>query len=378
MAIGDSGWLDFPTDVLMEILLRLPPSSRRRFRLVCRLWRDLISERTTEMQSRAMALIWNPYDTIAYVVDDLSSSSTGSSRVLWSAGSDERGVQLVGTCNGLLCLCNNQERLGGALTLVNPATGEALPVPPMPYAGLFSETSHWRNWNETYTFTYHPTSGQYKVVRVPCSFDRAFEPEAVHVLTLGEASWRKLPTGIKGRAGCRFGPGIVSIDGTTYWVTNDAPPRVVSFDLEHERITSTAQLPQLPAWPDEAAHYHLTEVHGSLGIAIRDRDLLGMETTHVWVLNKGRWWNPRYKFSQRSLPRPNFAYGKYVLTLKDSSIYGHYTSTGESSSDVVCVSHMEQGTLITEMVGNYIDRRNHTFVYLETTEPLAAYMVTSN
>ena len=57
MAIGDSRWWDFSTDVLVEILLRLPPSSRRRFRLICRLWRDLISERTTEMQSRASPLI---------------------------------------------------------------------------------------------------------------------------------------------------------------------------------------------------------------------------------------------------------------------------------------------------------------------------------
>ncbi|KAI5010130.1 hypothetical protein ZWY2020_012267 [Hordeum vulgare] len=326
------------------------------------------------MQGRAMTLIWNPCDSIGYVVDGLSSSSTGSSRMVWHAGSDkERGAQLVGTSNGLLCLCNNQERPGGALTLLNPATGEALPVPPMPYAGPFSETSHWRSWNETYTFAHHPTSGQYKVVRVPCIFDRVVEPESVHVLTLGEASWRKVPTGIDGGAGCRLGPGIVSIDGTAYWVTRDASPRVVSLDLEHEQITSAAELPQLPACPDEAAHYHLTEVHGRLGIAILDRDLVGMETTHVWVLDKGRRWNRRYRFSHRSLPRPYFAYGKYVLTLKDSFIYGHYASTGESSSDVVCVPGMDQGTLITS-----IRRRSQTFVYVETTEPLAAYKATSN
>ena len=96
----------------------------------------------------------------------------------------------------------------------------------------------------------------------------------------------------------------------------------------------------------------------------------------MWVLDKGRRWNCRYKFSQRSIPRPNFLYGKCVLTLRDSSIYGDYASTGDSSSDVVSVSHTDQGTLITMVVGNYIGRRNHTFVYVETTEPLAAYKVT--
>ena len=83
-------------------------------------------------------------------------------------------------------------------------------------------------------------------------------------------------------------------------------------------------------------------MHGSLGVAVRDGDLLGMETTHLWVLDKGRRCNHRYKFSQRSIPRPNFLYGKCVLTLRDSSIYGHYASTGDSSSDVMSVSHTEQ------------------------------------
>lgn len=49
MANDGSG---LPTDVLVLILLRLPTSARRRFRLVCKLWRDAIDERTTEMRSR--------------------------------------------------------------------------------------------------------------------------------------------------------------------------------------------------------------------------------------------------------------------------------------------------------------------------------------
>jgi hypothetical protein len=39
----------FSTDVLLDILQRLPPSSRRRARLVCRHWRDVMDDRTTEM-----------------------------------------------------------------------------------------------------------------------------------------------------------------------------------------------------------------------------------------------------------------------------------------------------------------------------------------
>ena len=67
--MDDAGRRDLPTDVLVEILLRLPPSTRRRVRLVCRLWRDVIDEHTTEMQSRATTLLWNTSEAVAYVVD---------------------------------------------------------------------------------------------------------------------------------------------------------------------------------------------------------------------------------------------------------------------------------------------------------------------
>ena len=46
-------------DVLAEILLRLPPSSRRRARLVCRFWRDVVNERTTELRSDTGDIIFS-------------------------------------------------------------------------------------------------------------------------------------------------------------------------------------------------------------------------------------------------------------------------------------------------------------------------------
>ncbi|KAM0871819.1 hypothetical protein ACQ4PT_039148 [Festuca glaucescens] len=93
-----TGVWDFPTDVMVEILLRLPPSSLRRARLVCRLWRDVVSDCTTEMQSRAKALLWNPNTCVAYVVDDLSPSSTETCRESCGGGAT---VETTGTCSWL-------------------------------------------------------------------------------------------------------------------------------------------------------------------------------------------------------------------------------------------------------------------------------------
>jgi hypothetical protein len=64
----------FPTDVLVEVLLWLPSSARRRSRLVCRFWRDTIDTRTTEMRSRLRTIV----ATRDYVglIQDLPSSSS--------------------------------------------------------------------------------------------------------------------------------------------------------------------------------------------------------------------------------------------------------------------------------------------------------------
>jgi hypothetical protein len=84
------------------------------------------------MQSRPKLLVWSFYYAVAYVSDD-STPSTGIYTRL-SRSSEYRnfygGLQLVGTCNGLICVCDNDAVLGGALTLLNPVTGETLDTSP--------------------------------------------------------------------------------------------------------------------------------------------------------------------------------------------------------------------------------------------------------
>ncbi|KAE8802028.1 hypothetical protein D1007_22294 [Hordeum vulgare] len=61
----------------------------------------------------------------AYIVDDLS---TGSHRYFWKTDALlNRGTVVVGTCSGLICLCDNRPKPDGAVTLINPVTGERLP-----------------------------------------------------------------------------------------------------------------------------------------------------------------------------------------------------------------------------------------------------------
>ncbi|KAF7004460.1 hypothetical protein CFC21_019674 [Triticum aestivum] len=384
----DAGRWELPTDVVVEILLRLPPISRRRVRLVCSLWRDIIDKHTTEMQSRVTALHWDTWVAVAHVVDDLSKSSTGSHTELWlpdSVAADFRfrnnsSLQLIGTCNGLLCLCDNKEAPGGAVTLFNPVIDEELPLPPLPctrpYIPSVERYAFWEDWHEAYSFAYHPTSGQYKVVHVPCSINKAYKFDALQVLTLGEASWREVPAGPAEGASCNLGAGIVSVDGATYWVIESAGASwVVSLDLENEAVTRVKGLPGHPAGPE---HYHLTEVHGRLGVVVHGVS----RTTEVWVLDEGRRkWSCQYSLTRHNVPRPHFVFGECILTLEESLIRGYYTGslirghyrqTGVWSSSnkavPVRVSHRAHGRPLVITRG-----RGRTFPYVKTMEPLSIY-----
>ncbi|CAM0958156.1 unnamed protein product [Alopecurus aequalis] len=354
----------FSTDVLVDILQRVPPISRRRFRLVCRHWRDLVDNRTTGMQIkiRLKPLIWDTCSAVAYVVDApfpwQSASMETCKRIMDSAYHFKGGVQLIGTCNGLLCLCSNTKP-GGDIMVVNPATRQKLRVSPLRCAALPVGTRGRAEFDKAYSFGYHPITGQYKVVHVPCSFDRVCEFDTVHVLTLGEAAWREVQVDVPGDTKCNLNAGIVSTNGATYWVAGGSSPRILSFDLKDKRVTSITQLPPLPAGRDR---YHLTEVRGRLGVATWD----GSVTREVWVL-EDKTWNRRYSFKGHDLPRPYFVYGDQVLTRQSLSFYWHR----RYGCKVMHVDQRDNGRLVAKMIAE-----NHCyrmFAYVETTEPLSVF-----
>ncbi|KAF6998882.1 hypothetical protein CFC21_014968 [Triticum aestivum] len=243
-------------DVLAAILLWLPPSSRRLARLVCPRWRDVVDTRTTEMQSRAKPLVVTDAGS-AHVVDDLS---TGYHRVLWNGIPrdlpHERRNVIVGTCNGLICLCDNR-KVDGAITVINPVTGEKLSLPPLLSTTGSPGSGYIVGWHEEYGFGYHPTTGRHKVVHV-AAYDRKGNSHQVKVFTLGESSWRDVATGSVPR--CQYSAGIVGVNGTMYWAAKRGR-KLMALDLDHESLSFIKSL--LDVSPGS---WNLTEVRGRLGV----------------------------------------------------------------------------------------------------------------
>ncbi|XBI43988.1 hypothetical protein VPH35_108695 [Triticum aestivum] len=380
---------DFPADVLANILMRLPPNTRRRLRLVCRHWRDIVGTRTaTNLRSRAKILV--AATGTAYVIDNLSAPV--KPRELWADALTEYHfkdtsvfMSVVGTCNGLICLCDDQ-KLGGPITVANPVTSEALRIPPLPPPRPGADMCFDRSWHAAYSFAYLPTSGLYKIVHVPCHLNGSVY-DMVHVITLGEASWRGVPAGSGAR--CSLGDNVVSVDG------------VMSFDLEDERITPIMLLPSVVLSSSKnGGSWHLAEVHGRLAIVFSNFSP-SMETTEVWVMQgrtagKIRWsrWyiiqmrTPRHRprepsrTKMRRLTWPLLVHDEQILTWewslyeRDRVLYRH-TPIDEDTRMVkhgmVDISDRNRGIVVANisMVPHRNDRR--TFAYVETKEPLSAY-----
>ncbi|CAL5005577.1 unnamed protein product [Urochloa decumbens] len=383
---GDGCW-DFPADAFADILLRIPATSRQRLRLVCRDWRAVIdarapSARPTEPKPLAYVIHNMGWDcatasAYVYVIDDLASSG-GRCREVWRGGPDTTGfsydTRLVGTCNGLLCLCDNT-RPGGAISLVNPATGESLALPPLP--GSFDRwPQRGKRWHQMYGLVHRPDTGRYAVLHLPCNSDptgqrvMAFDAERERV-----APAAPLPLAVAGNSSCH----LTEVRGRLGFVLTVDEPKLARVEvrrLTDELFTCTC--------------IFISGVHGGLRFPLfcLSSNVLG-GGVQVWVLGGGkdgqRAWSCRYrvqvhgapKASRQQLARPHFGFarGEFVLTSgrkdRENVVFAHrLAGAGKLQCGEVRVNERKPGTAVARIMDAH---HVWTFAYVETTEPLSVY-----
>jgi hypothetical protein len=138
--------------------------------------------------------------------------------------------------------------------------------------------------------------------------------------------------------------GLVSVDGTTYWLAQGA---VVSFDLGYERLYASP----LPVTAKPGVT--LMVVRGKLGVAVGRNG-----NTHVWVL-EGRRWKHRYDVQlhgRERLTSPHFAHGKYVLATsarfgEGSALYWHRLDDGDARRSLMLCSVVRLGPAVSNLRG---------------------------
>ncbi|KAI3892478.1 hypothetical protein MKX03_012696 [Papaver bracteatum] len=252
-----------PSDVVLDILSRLPVDCVLDCKLVCKRLLNLLTHRRDQfakMHSRRQLL------QLAGSGDASSSSSTG---LLFAFKKDEEDraigqrlyygdnyneemnihdnfsyktlqqtrvsfprkisvVAIVGSCNGLICLNRYHHDIPDPIHICNPNTGE--------YVNLPEYTLNEENYAAAYGFGYvhSVTSDQYKVVRIYYPDLEEYENGEVQVYTIGSSSgWRTIGTTSYQLYTPR--PLGVFVNGALHWI-DGINMNIVAFNLADEEF----------------------------------------------------------------------------------------------------------------------------------------------
>jgi hypothetical protein len=108
----------FPEEMIVEILLRLPVRSLLQFRCVCKLWKTLISD-SQFAKKHVLISTANPQlvsnfmglancKLVSYPLKPLLDNPSAH-RVEPANFETRHSTSIIGTCNGLLCLCSSSQ-----------------------------------------------------------------------------------------------------------------------------------------------------------------------------------------------------------------------------------------------------------------------------
>ncbi|KAM4071905.1 hypothetical protein ACJW30_11G093700 [Castanea mollissima] len=188
--------------VINNILTRLPVKSVMRFRCVCKSWYSSI--KPSDFIDTHLSNYKDSHDINGYVIHMpsvrntfFSSSSSSNTSIPVCTVAFDRTFdkisdvripldvnfnQIVGSCNGLLCVANSDN----VVYLWNPSIRKFKRLP---------DTLLVRLVNVTLGFAYHPENNDYKVVRISSTpFGAPVSYHEIEVYTLSSDSWRRVET----------------------------------------------------------------------------------------------------------------------------------------------------------------------------------------
>ncbi|CAM0951877.1 unnamed protein product [Alopecurus aequalis] len=386
------------SDVLHEILLRLPISSLLRFVRTCHQWRDVILDPCfiTGHANRAperLLLFLPRVDASAShktvmpgrlkLFDEKWSVST------WAASSMDPEDHLFASCNGLLCFYREY-----TLKIANPATGQCLHLS-KPDGKLFRDLYY------LYSFGFHPTTGEYKLVyfhREPPrhggrSSGEPFRFDSIQVYTLGEDRWREVTAP---KESCLVNLGIVCVEGAMYWIAEEEGTcccgvAVMRFDLKDETFASLRPPPlkacEATGMPCDAPDlsYYVTEVEKKVCLVTvpfsssaprwRRYNAEVSGRMDVWMLEslaEDRWFL-RYSIDMptcapRFVPQPCFIRGEKIL-LHDRE--GDAFCRDLQGRDGMEIENCSEVALLNIRPHRYYETQS--YLYKETLVPLDVY-----
>ncbi|XP_017628711.2 F-box protein At3g07870-like [Gossypium arboreum] len=276
-----------PQEIILGILSRLPSTSLLQSMLVCRAWRRLIRDPllvATHFSHMAdkdgpSFIFQSNRPSSSYQLFFIDFSDFHSQgKVMFKKLPHLMSIYLLDSCNGLLCM-----RDARWIYICNPFTRVYLQLPKL--VNYPAQVGH-------IAFGFHQTTKQYKVIQVVYLRQQVLlggrinvatstlVQSQVHVLTIGDPSWRHIGTLPYDLA--RPIPKAL-VNGRLHWLSkpnNDNTASIfISFDLETEQFQEMAK-------PDccgsNRCFHHLMVLRGFLSAgAYHDNDEL-----EVWVMKE--------------------------------------------------------------------------------------------
>ncbi|XP_050219537.1 F-box/kelch-repeat protein At3g23880-like [Mercurialis annua] len=292
---------NIPSEIMIEILSRLPVKSVVRFKCVCRSWRSLLSH--PDFARKHYTNNNNEDDINSFLVFN-SASSYRRAEFSWSNGEKDgekllesatmrpindklhaevkslKKAEIMNSCDGILCLVLRVER---AVVLWNPCINEYLSLPP-PESFDFD--------NDIFGFGYDSRSHIYKVVRPLATHHRWPCRPALQVLNVNNSSsWRSVHNHFPSMR--IFKPSMllprpetqVHLKGSLYWIAI-LPERgalLVRFDLSEERFWKVPSPFQL-----SGLYFYLCSLGGELCVVYRLSTR--SDSLDIWVMKEEEKW----------------------------------------------------------------------------------------
>ncbi|CAI9104311.1 OLC1v1002954C1 [Oldenlandia corymbosa var. corymbosa] len=378
-----------PDNLMAEVLLRLPFDSLIRFRCVSKSWRDLIdspffievhSERSKECPPPHSAdnKIVAIKGTTFYTFDSVCKLRGGLCRAIArelnspSLEFEERGLEIVGSCNGMVCLWNFRT---DELALWNPWIQHCSALPSPPY-----EFTKKCRCSMGAAFGYDHVNDDYKVVKwhiqfVPYNSYRELPSSCRYdlcVYSLKLNSWKRI------QSSCipfelpefyYFPADCALVNGELHWLVTEISwgfeTFILAFDLGSEEFRKMSCGPGNTDSPDLISYIHdpkLCNLNGYLSFFCnkmfqRERKRVG----EVWIMedyggecesswtqlasidfpdyNQGYWGLKPVTFSKKKKKMLlQSGWEKLVLYDLDKKSVRDVTISGEASCSASCVS----------------------------------------
>ncbi|KAK3001049.1 hypothetical protein RJ639_020458 [Escallonia herrerae] len=253
--------VNFPEDVVREILLMLPVISLLRCKSVCKSWYTLITKPSfTNAHLNCNAALKRNHcilvkrflpesnkSVMSFLSDEISSDDHFPPTEITIPHSNEFLERMLGPCNGIVCLTDHRD-----IILCNPSMRnfKVLPAPSFNYPqGLFSSTIG-------VGFGFDPLSIEYKVIRIAElheddeDWGYKFRSVNVEIYNLSTNSWREIDAVVP--FVWFFPCSELLFNGHFHWWADDKDhggESMLSFHISTE-VFQQIQLPDVCAFPD--------------------------------------------------------------------------------------------------------------------------------